>query len=316
MSSTKYFHEFDVQDLQFIEEPTATTDADTFYEPAAPTASSFIAQQATLSMGVDPGVVPIYGYGRRPYTLVTTVETAGIAFDFPLRKTKGITFLKYGVNAPNAAGTCDRALSVTCKMVDDAGTTRYFKVKHARIASAAIIYAPGILMASVRLSCHFHAFDAVAPTNWTWQSDPGETNFPFIRASDGGANNWTLTEQNGPTAYTPKIGGAQLRFDNEMSLIMDGSHTSGWSDNRVGRQSMSGLINCAAKATGNEWYNIWTAIKSAYYFDVDWVILSGTHSLDADDFKFSCPEIPRPARMGPRILPLTIVEGLGPVVMV
>jgi len=311
MVSEKWFKETDVYDLQYFEETDAETQADTFHDPGGATNANFISKQATLSAPVDLGIIPIYGgYGRQPYYIEKTIETAGIAFDFPLRKTKSINFLKYLVNAPVATGTCDKALSLCCKM-NDGVTTYYFKVKHARLASGVITCSPGLLMASVQISCHYSAFDTSAPTNWTLIDDPGTTSFPFIRASDGGANNWSIKELSGSTTYTPKVSSAMVQFTNELDFVRTQDHVSGWYDNPVDRQSIGGAINVNARSTGTQWKDIWDELYDADYWDIDWSILSGVHALDVNSAMLTGTMIPPASRVGPRVLPLGIVDCTG-----
>uniref|UniRef100_A0A6M3JME7 Uncharacterized protein n=1 Tax=viral metagenome TaxID=1070528 RepID=A0A6M3JME7_9ZZZZ len=315
MSLTTWFHGYQVYDTQYFEEDIVDTNADDIYTPGSGTDAKFISKAATLSLGVSPGITPVYGgYGRRPYAIETTVDTCGIALDFPLRSTESITFLDYLVNAPDGAGTCNRALSLVTKMTDGS-KTYYFSVKHARPLSGAIIYASGILSASIRFSCHYNAFSTTIPTNWQIAADPGVVASPFIHSYDGGADCWTIAEQNGPTSYNPVVEGAVLRFNNTLDIVPDGTHRSGWSDNPVSEQHLSGAITIAAKSTSDEWKAFWDGIYAGYYWDIDWTILPGTHTFAADDVKFESPEIPAPSRIGPRALPLTIVSCLGPVVL-
>lgn len=311
MVSEKYLHETSVHDIQFFEETDAETLADTIHAPGSGTDATFIAKQGTLSMGVDLGAVPIYGgYGRKPYAIEKTIETAGIAFDFQLRKTKSINFLKYLVNAPVGTGTCDKALSIACKIQDDVGT-RYLSVKHARLASGVINCAPGILMASVQISAHYNAFNATIPTNWQWATDPGVTTNPFIRASDGGTANWTLKELSGSTSYTPYVSNAIIQFRNQLDMVPTSDHSSGWHDNPVDRQVLGGTVVINAKATANEWFNIWNELYALDLWDIDWTILSTVHALDINSAGLVGTEIPRPSRIGPRQMVLGIVDNIG-----
>ena len=315
MVSTTYIFGSDVYDLQYFEETDAETEADTFHDPGGATNANFISKHARLSMGVDVGLMPVYGgFGTRPYYIEKTIETTGIAFDFPLRKTKSINFLKYLVNAKNGTGTCDKALSLCCK-VNSGGTNYYFKVKHARLASGTITCTPGFLMASVQIACHYSAFNTSAPTNWTLISDPGIASFPFIRAVDGGANNWSIKELSGSTTYTPRVSGAQLQFTNQLALVPTQDHISGWHDNPVDMQTISGAINIAAMATGTQWKNIWDELYAGDYWDIDWTILSGVHALDINSAMLAGTSLPAVTQTGIRAMQLMLLNCTGTVAL-
>ncbi len=238
MATTTYMTKVDVQEVHIMEE----TIRGTFEAPAAATNTTFVAQSGGLFISYNAGDVPVDVTGSEDATaILPTLKEVSAVLTYQPVSTEGTEFLKRGMNAIGGSPNPKTTFSVCFKTIFNA-TTYYYKLKHClvgapgggRVSLGFVEQGPWI--ATAPIYGKLQAWDASAPTNWTF--DPIPSADPLMSA-DAGATMLTITNVDASTNVTPVVRGASVEVIRNLTVI-GGGGSNFWTDiYPAGRRSIA-----------------------------------------------------------------------------
>ena len=222
MTDKYYMLKQDVEELHMMEESTRGT----FKVPAAATNSTFVCKHGQLTVMYDAGDIPVDVTGSEdPSAILPTLKQVVASLTYNPQTTDGITFAKRGMNAVGGSPDPKTSMSL-CFKTKFGSNQHYYKLKHCLLGSpgggaptSISFTGQGPWTISTPIYGKLEAWDATAPTNWTFITAPSTD--PLMSA-DAGADMLTITDNDTPTNYTPVCLGASVSVFRNLAVITGG----------------------------------------------------------------------------------------------
>lgn len=286
---SSYSQTKDIGDLNIKEETTGGRGV--FEVPATAANSVFVTDSVEIGYDSDLGLAIDRVCGSRdPSAVSATLEAIRFSLAFPcVYPNDTIAFLKRGFNLEAGTGTIEWSFSLCLPM--KLGTTQYYlKMKNCVIGAGTLgLMGSGPWTASCWIMGNIHAFDTVAPVNWTLQSAPtyGTWAGTAITGRATGANPVIIRDVAAAVNYTPSVRGVTIAFNNGLFPIPEAG-LSAYADYIPLSRSLAVALSLNFKDD-----NVFALHRSAKEVNTYITILtSGSHSFVGSGGKISPLQIP------------------------